>query len=333
MSTTVRDVAAEAGVSPSTVSRVLRGTVSVSAEKRRAVLEAVAKLGFHPNALARALKTRRTHVIALIIPDITNPYYAEIARGVEDCTWSKGYVTIVANTANDPSREDAYLRVLQENRVDGVVIAVAGSGGPHLKAFMAGVPVVTVGRELGGGLRTDAVVVDNVAGMRAATEYLLSLGHRDIAFIGGNPAVSSSHARLLGYKQALEAAGIPVRGEWVLPGDFSIASGASAVERLRQDRMPTAIVCANDLSAIGAMRALKQRGLRIPSDISVVGFDDIPIATEVEPPLTTVAQPVRQMGEKAVGLLLDRTEGRRKRAKRVVLAAQLVVRESTGERK
>jgi LacI family transcriptional regulator len=324
---TVYEVAKRAAVSPATVSRVLsNSTHPVSAETRLKVLRAARELNFLPNALARSLLLRQSKAIGVLIPDVSNPYYAGILRGVEDMAGQHGYSVIACNTDRNREKQLAYLRSLLERRVDGIV--VTGGTFEHEEARLLkhmGLPAVLIGRH---PVRLPTVGVDNHAAARLAVQHLIDLGHRRIAFVAGPPQSLTAHDRLEGYRSTLEAAGLKPSPELVVAGDFTAASGYEATFQLMQTGdPPTAIVASNDRMAIGAMRALHEMGLEVPTEVSVVGFDDAPLAPFVVPALTTVSVPMYDLGRKAAELLFARLGGRR--VSSLELEVKLVVRETT----
>jgi LacI family transcriptional regulator len=329
---TIREVAREAGVSVATVSRVVTGSHHrVRPATRRRVQAAVARLRYQPNLIARGLKKRITHTIGLIVPDISNPFFPAIARGIEDVASRAGLGVLLCNTYEDLAKERAYLALLDNRMVDGLIFATAGANTGHLRMLRRrGVPVVLVARAPD-RVGIDAVLVDNRGGARAATAHLIGLGHREIAFVGGPASVRVDVEREAGYREALDAAGIPVNPRLILQGDFRAEGGAAAVSALleRGERF-TAIFAANDLMAIGAMEELRRRGRHVPQDVAIVGFDDITFASLVEPRLTTVAQPKYRMGSLAMERLLELLSGGSRRPRRLVLDPQLVVRDSCG---
>ncbi|MDQ7850245.1 MAG: LacI family DNA-binding transcriptional regulator [Armatimonadota bacterium] len=329
---TIRDVALHAGVSVATVSRVINDSPhKVHPVTRRRVLRAVAHLGYYPNAVAQGLRRGTTRTIALIVPDISNPFFPAVARGVEDVARRHGYALVLGNTDGDAARERAYLEILRKRWVDGVLFASASGDARPLRMLRAGgVPAVLIAREATDG-EIDTVLVDSFAGMRLATAHLLRLGHRRIAYIGGPRGLPVARERLRGYRQALRDQGICPDPRLVVAGDFRVEGGRTAVRRLLARRSTfTALAAANDLMAIGAMEALRAAGRRIPDDVAVVGFDDIPFAAFVDPPLTTVAQPTYRLGALAMERLLALMRGEAGAPRRMVLKPQLVVRRSCG---
>ncbi|MDR7484425.1 MAG: LacI family DNA-binding transcriptional regulator [Armatimonadota bacterium] len=332
MTATIREVARAAGVSVATVSRVVSGSAHrVSDPTRHRVLAAVARLGYHPNLVARGLKKRVTGTIGLIVPDISNPFFPAIARGIEDVASRAGLAVLLCNTYEDLAKERTYLGVLRKRMVDGLIFATVGANTGHLRMLRRqGVPVVLVARAPD-GVEMDAVLVDNRRGAREATEHLLRLGHRRIAFIGGPATLPVARERLAGYCDALQAVGIPVDPARIGHGDFHADGGAAVVAALlRRGAAFTAVVAANDLMAIGAMRELRRWGRRLPDDVAVVGFDDITFASLVDPRLTTVAQPKYRMGCLAMERMLELLGGADRTPRRLVLEPRLIVRDSCG---
>ncbi len=329
---TLRDVARRAGVSTATVSYVLNGTRPVSPEVEARVWEAVAALQYRPNRVARGLRRKRTHVLGLIVPDSANPFFAEIARGLEDLSFAHDYSLILCNSDGDPVKEQRYLGVLIEQQVDGIALVSAGATPAHLTILQQrGIPFVVVDRELS-GLAADCVLADNFQGGYLATRHLLERGHRRIACITGPSDLTPSADRVRGYRQAMAEVGIEPLEDWVCRGDFRAESGYHAARfflQLSPSIRPTAIFACNDLMAIGAMRAIGEAGLSIPQDIALVGFDDIVLAAYVIPPLTTVAQPTYEMGRVAGELLLRRIQDRARPPTRHLLPVRLIVRRST----
>ncbi len=326
------DVAALAGVSPATVSYVLNnGPKGVSADKRDRVLAACRRLGYRPNAIARGLRSRRTRILGLVIPDTANPYFSGLARSLEDAAFAHGYHVVVGNSADDPAREAAHLAVLFELRVEGILFVAADVRQDGTPLTLApDVPVVMVDRELP-GLPFDAVVPDNAMGGRIAAQHLIALGHRRFGCVGGPAPHRHAQERLAGLVSALVEAGLPEPS--VREGRFDYASGFACAQRLLDvppDERPSALVCANDAMAIGALRAASELRLRVPDDVSVIGFDDVPQAAYTIPPLTTVAQSREMMAHMALDMLIGRLSGKQTEAHRHVVPVQLVVRSSTG---
>jgi LacI family transcriptional regulator len=334
----IRDVASAAGVSVATVSRALgpnAESVQMKAETRRRVLQVSEELGYRPNDLARALSQRRTSVLGLIVPDISNAYYAGLVRGVEDSASTAGYRVVLCNTDRDLGRLGQYLDTLVKSRVDGVIIA----GGATESSFDARVfhqyptKIVMVGRhELSG----PSVQIDNIGAAELVTHHLLDLGHERIAFLAGPLSSRTIQDRITGYGNALAARGIDRDDDLVWEGELSEESGYRGTRDLlfRADR-PTAIVCANDRIAVGVLAMATDCGLNVPEQVSVAGFDDVSISSYLRPRLTTVAIPTYEIGTSAAGLLLEQLEttGLDSPAGRggeevLLLPTQLIVRDS-----
>jgi LacI family transcriptional regulator len=330
-SPTIRDVARRSGVSPMTVSRVVTGSARVNPDTRQRVEAAIADLGYVPNHLARGLSRQKTGALALIVPDFADPFFTLILRGAEDVARRAGYRVILCNTDGDVEREDAYLEDMVAHRVEGLLIAPVSDRsrnnlrrlGPHR------VPFVLVDRAIP-GIEADVVQGDSVDGARQITAHLIALGRRRIGHITESQDVSTARDRLRGYTDALEAAGLPFGPTLVAEAPAAnIAGGETAARALLGcDPRPDAIFAVNNLAAVGAVRAIRDQGLRIPEDIAVVCFDDIELAAMLCPFLTVMAQPAETFGTLAAQLLLERIGGRApERRRRVVLPADLIVRE------
>jgi LacI family transcriptional regulator len=301
---TMADVARRAGVSTATVSRVLAGVGPARPETRERVRSAAAALGFRPSGIARSLKTHTTRTIGLIVTDIENPYFPELVRAIEDAASASGFVVLLCNAANDPDREAGYLDLLVERRVDGVVIAASGLGDHHQEWLAdAPLPVVLVNSAVA-GVPLPAIASDNRGGGRMAVDYLLSIGHRKIGHLTAPARNIDGPDRLAGARDALREAGIPEATLTVKVGAPDVSGGQQAMQELmREAPETTAVFAYNDLMAIGAMRAVRALGQRIPDDVSVVGFDDVTLAAYVDPPLTTVGQSTAELGRWAFGAL------------------------------
>lgn len=324
----LRDVAALARVSPATASRSLNGDLTVRPDRRARVVAAAAELGYRPNALARNLRRQRTNAIGVIVTAIDNAHFSEMVRHIEDEAYRHGYRVLVCNTNEDARKQAEYLRVLADERVGGVIISPSDPTGAEIGDILdAGIPVVAIDREVADP-RADAVVGDNAASVREATQALIDLGHRAIACVSGWQSVGPSAERQAGYASAMEAAGLtPVTRET----NSQIDGGRdAALELLSGTDRPTAVIAANNLMALGVIEAARERGLRIPDDLAVIGVDDPFWAPYLDPSLTTIAQPVREMATTAMQLLAERTRGARGDARRVVLPFELRWRASTG---
>ena len=328
MPATITDVAARAGVSPATVSRVLQGSPRVSPGALERVRTSMAELDYRPSGVARSLRRQRTGTLGLIVTNITNPFYPEIVRGAEDAAQHMGSSIILCNAAEDPEREIAYLDLLLERRVDGVIVAAGGLTKRH-EEFLAAFPfpLVTINADLPGG-QVPAVLSDDHDGGRAAACHLLELGHTRLVHIS-SPAVRESFSlRLDGVKEAIAASGRDVSLE-VVEGDGYLDGAQATREVAGRLRPPYAIIAHNDLTAVGAMHALFELGVRIPDQVSVVGFDDIALAAYLNPGLTTIAQDKYAMGRLAVETIVRMLAGETVRGN-LMLPVRLVVRGSTG---
>lgn len=327
---TIKDVAARAGVSFATVSHVLNGTRRVSDAARGRVERAVDELGYVPSALARALKTNQTRMLGVLVPNIVNPYFAELTRGIEDRCRRAGYAVFLCNCDDDLVRQTRYVQTLRQRRVDGLLLAVAAGEASELESALATVrtPLVVVERALPGHV-TDVVRVDNTAGARLAVQHLLTQGHRRIACLAGPARFEVSRARVAGWHEALVTAGIRPEADWLLEGDFSTADGHRLTHQMLAHGGFSAAFASNDLFAIGALRAAAERGLVVPRDLSVIGFDGIDLGAFLHPALSSVGYPIRQLGERAAAVLIERISHPGARAREVVLEPQLILREST----
>jgi LacI family transcriptional regulator len=294
------------------------------------VRKAIAELGYHPDGIARSLKKRSTQTLGLIISDITNPFFTALIRGIEDVANAHGYAIILCNTDERLEKERAYLRLLRSRRVDGLIMAPSGAPGDYDDLFAeVSTPLVFIDRNIPKA-PADAVVVDNVGGARQVVEYLLRLGHRRIASITGVPHISTTSERIQGYRQALENAGLPVHPELLRGGNSRLEGGYQAgLALLALAERPTAIFATNNVMAIGLMRAVAERGVRCPEDLSVACFDDFEWASVFRPRLTTVAQPTYDMGVKAAEVLFARLDGGLTgEPQEIVLPPTLVIRDS-----
>lgn len=329
---TIRDVAKKAGVSVATVSHVINKTHYVTQGRLDRVYAAVKALNYQPNKLARALSQKAVPLLALIVPDIGNPYWSAVARAVQDITEPHNYSVIVCSSDGQPEREARFLRSLS-GWVSGMILHPYYPAAEHYRPLSGGdVPVVVLGDFTAGDQHPahwDQVTSNNLEGAREAVEHLLELGHRRIAFVQGLAGTPSSLKRLAGFRSAFEQAGLALASDLIIAGDYTQAGGRRAAETLfDRDERPTAVFCANDLSALGVLQVAQLRGLRVPQDVSVVGFDDIPLAAYVDPPLTTVRIPAFELGLAAGQALVDRV-ARLPVADRTLLPIELVVRAST----
>lgn len=328
---TIKDVALRAGVSVTTVSHVVNDTRHVSAKGRERVELAIRELGYVPNAMARSLKSNTTSTLGMLIPNSSNPYFAEIVRIVEDRCFGAGYTLVLCNTDDEPRRQSVYLQVLAERRIDGLIVVSTGDD-DSLVTQLQGlrIPTVLVDREIADP-SCDLVETAHMQGGLLAVRHLLSLGHKRIACIGGPVGLTPSEQRIEGWRMALAEAGTTPNADALLwRGAFTSQSGYEAMHAiLRTEHPPSAVFVCNDLMAIGALRAAHESGVHVPDELSIVGFDDIELSAYTSPPLTTVAQPKERIGALAVDMLLERVGGKRRDARKVVLQPELRVRAST----
>jgi DNA-binding LacI/PurR family transcriptional regulator len=327
---TIYDVARLAGVSTATVSRALNGTGQIAPATLATIEAAVEELGYRPNTIARSLVTKSTQTIALLLPDITNPFYAALVSGIQQSALSHGRTMLLCTTEGDPEREEHYLRVLQAKQVDGALVDGLVLPPDRIARFVEeGFPIVCLDRDID-ARSIPLVQVDNRAGGRLATEHLIELGHIRVAHVTGAGELGISDERLAGYRDALTAARIEPDFELVAEGRFTEEGGHHAAKALLE-RHPdlTAIFAANDLSALGVLNAVAETGRSVPADVSVVGFDDLRLAAYTSPPLTTVRQPGVEIARLATEILIGLTEGKQAERMRHLLEPELVVRGST----
>ncbi len=342
---TIVEVAKRADVSIATVSNVIRGTRRVSPKLTERVQAAISELNYSPNEIARSLKVRQTRMLAMVLPDITNPFFPEIIRGAEDTAFERGYFLMTANTDEQIGRERRIVAALRSYRVDGVLLASAsGTDTSHLKSTIAaGVALVCLDRTVP-GVKTDAVLLDNVRGARECVRHMIQKGHRRIAIITGSLDLQTGRERLRGYEEALREADIPADKGRILEGDFRHDSGYRLGKQIatekkadkktdkKKDRAlgPTAIFVCNGVMTLGVLKAFEELNIRCPQDIALATFDDLAVDSPFHPHLTTVVQPSYEMGARAAGILIDRIEGRiSKEPTTVRVAPTLIIREST----
>jgi len=328
MRVSLKDIANAAGVSHSTVSRALSNNPLVAEKTRRRIERIAKRKGYAPNAIARGLVTQRTRAIGVIVTSIADPFVTEVVRGIEEVAANSGYRVFLGTSHNEPAREVNLIKAMREWHVDGVIVASSRMGALHQPLLKGiGAPIVLINNQKQQKGLIHSVAVDDIQGGQLATDHLLSQGHCVIGYISGPADYTSNSNRLAGYQRALAAANIPFDPALVQPGNGRVEGGEQVTQLLNRVPHLTAIFCYNDMTAIGALSTLKRHGLRVPDDISLVGFDDIPFAAYVDPPLTTIQQPKDEMGRLAVQMLLDLLNG--KPVANVMLPGQLIVREST----
>ncbi|HEY8344339.1 MAG TPA: LacI family DNA-binding transcriptional regulator [Bacillota bacterium] len=327
---TIKDIARIAGVSPSTVSGVINNNGRVGKETKEKILKVIKELNYRPNAVAKGLRSKNTRTVGLLLPSITNPFYPGFARGVEDTAHSYGYNVFLCNSDRSLEKEKEYIETLLYKQVDGLIFAAPIVGKKEIvSAVEHGAHVVVVSETLNLPL-VDEVWINYVGGAKAITQYLIELGHERIGFIGGLPGLRRSQDRLAGYKLALKKAGIPVEEELIKLGDFTYESGyEQGLGLLKLQKRPTAIFAANDLMALGVLAALEDNKVKVPEEMSVVGYDDIELASYIRPKLTTVHLPNYEAGRLAMEALIKRRDNEFPKTKiRVTMETSLVIRES-----
>jgi LacI family transcriptional regulator len=330
---TIKDIAEKAHVSYATVSRALNGKYGVKPDTREKILAIAGRLNYRPNAIARGLVKNQTHTLGLVIPDITNPFFPEVARGIEDAAQEAGFSLFLCNTNWEEDKEARYLSLLQEKRVDGVIIApIADQERVLEQALSPRLPLVYVSRAPR-ETRRSFVVIDNVRGGFLATEHLIRQGYQSIGFIGALGSSLSIDERLEGYKSAFAKYGLRVEERVVLFGNFKRETGYNLIRRLiAEGEPPRAVFAENDLLALGVMQGAREAGLSVPGDLAVIGFDDIPFASFPEVQLSTIAQPKYAMGKTAVELLIAAIEQEKQpgaAVQQIFLEPKLIVRRSS----
>lgn len=330
MPPTIKDIAREAGVSIATVSRSINGEEGVGPETRERILAISRRLNYFPNLSARGLVARRPNAIGIVIPRtsefaFSNPYYSEILKGIEKKTRESGHYLVFSF-----AEEDCYARMVQHQLAAGVIILANRMDDFRVEeAWRMKIPLVLIpGNSRQPGI--PSVDVNNIDGAYQAVRHLVHLGHRRIAFINGPANSKYSLERLDGYRKGLKKNGLPLQKGWVLGSDFTQQGGYERMKKLLSlQAPPTAVLVINDFSAMGALRAAKEIGWRVPKDISIVGFGDVPFSSMTDPPLTTIREPFQQMGMEAAGILLDRVSGKRHASRHRMLSVELVIRDST----
>ena len=333
MSVTIRDVARSADVSVATVSRVLNGKGPVHQDTERRIRRVAKRLRYVPHPVARSLITRRTHTIGVLLPDLYGEFFSEVIRGIDLCARRSGYHVVVSSSHSDRAETEAMIRAMR-GRVDGLIVLSPDARPASLKVNLAeGFPLVLLNTP--GRRSVDSLTIDNYGGAFAMVRHLVGLGHRRIAFIRGPDGNSDASERLRGYRDAVRACGVDASDVLEIPGDFREGAGYEAcrlIARLR--RRPTAIFAANDSMAIGLLYGFREEGIGVPEDYAVTGFDDIPIARYITPPLTSVRVPIAALGERATLRVLNAVEeGTKHESKQETLPTVLVIRTSCGSRK
>jgi len=331
MKPTIYDVAKKARVSIATVSKVINNKGRISEQTRQKVLEAIQQLNYQPNVMASALTGKHTYTIGLLIPDLANPFFSELARSIEDRGHELGYNLFICSTDYDPKKEIKYIELMNRKNVDGFILASGFEQEENLKPFLdQNVPLSVVARDFP-STPVNTVCIDDFHGGYEATSHLISLGHKKIAIIARD--VRSNRERMRGYLKALEDHGIRYDYNFEYVKDSNIIAGRERTTKyLNSSDPPTAIFACNDLLAIGAIQSAKERGLKVPEDLSVVGFDDTIFASIVDPPLTTIAQPIKKMGREVMNITIHEIQGKMTDKMKIVFAPRIVIRNSTAQR-
>lgn len=330
---TIKDVAKLSGVSIATVSRAIAEPQKVSEKTREKVMKAVAQSGYVANTLARNFRRRRSNTVVVLVPDIANPFFSNIIQGIERVANTHQYRILLGDTQGEEAHERVYAELVSQRQADGVICLGRSIPFPYRKGRKSldpDWPPFAMACEYHGEIPVPTVCIDNVTASEEAVTHLLNLGHKRVAFINGPEDSPLCEDRLLGYKRAMRKARAPLNGRWVQSGDFTLASGYACMQDLlKLAERPTALFCANDEMAIGAMQACRDQGLELPEDMSIVGFDDIAFAAYTHPRLTSVHQPRNRIGEQVMMLMLDMLQGKTVAKSRIVLPHELIVRDST----
>ncbi|HEY3837605.1 MAG TPA: LacI family DNA-binding transcriptional regulator [Bryobacteraceae bacterium] len=329
----IKDIARKAGVSHCTVSRALHHSPLINAKTAERIREIARRSGYVPNQVARSLVSRSTHTVGVVVTTIADPFIGEVVEGIESIANQRGYSVILANSQADPDLEIKVVDSFTQRRVDGILVTASRVGALHGKRLAGtNVPIVLINNqrlEQPAGAQTYSVGIDNVSATRDIVGHLIQLGHRRIAYIGDSLGYHSDEERFSGYRAMLRLSRLPLDSELVLRGDGKAEQGEHAAARLLAlPNPPTAIFCYNDMTALGALRAAAEHGLRVPQDVAIAGFDDLFVASYTTPPLTTIRQPKQEMGRRAMTILLDLLSGEVPET-RILLPGELVVRGST----
>lgn len=333
ISSNIKEVAEKAGVSMSTVSRVFNKTAPVSEQKKERVIEAAEKLDYKPNWLARGLKNKKTFLIGYILPNVLNPYYAELVKNAEIYSKHKGYSLMIADSNNDPQRERIYLDDMTYRKVDGIILSTVGKKSQYIEKYIKDkkitVPIITLGRSFK-ELNCDSIKVDNYKIGQLASEHLIDLGYEKIGLVIGDRSINSTQQRLKGCIDYLKDNEIEIKKEWMFYGDYSIETGENAIKKFtEQQNYPNGIFCFNDEIALGAIKRLNKEGLKVPQDISVIGCDNTYISKYTKPELTTIHHPIKEMAIAAVDRLIEKIDEKTNKKEDIIQPVKLINREST----
>lgn len=327
---TMKDVALSAGVSTATVSRALMTPEKVSLSTRKRVDEAISETGYSPTTLTRTLRRNESKTIVTIVPDICDPYFSDILRGIEDAAVENGYVILVGDSSQQQKREQSFVNLVYTKQVDGMVLLGSDLPFNASRQEQKNLPPLVMACEYAPELELPTVHIDNLTAAFEAVNYLTKLGHKRVAELSGPESSSLCQFRHQGYQQALRRAGIAMNNAYIHYGNFTFEAGAAAITQLLTlPSPPTAVFCHNDIMAIGATQKAKQMGFRVPQDISIMGFDDIEFSQYCDPPLTTISQPRYEIGRQSMLMLLELLKGNDVRSGSRLLESSLVVREST----
>lgn len=330
MKATIYDIAKEAGVSIATVSKVLNGKGKISAETSKAIHAIMERLDYQPSVIASALTGKKTYTLGLLIPDISNPFFSEIARAIEDHGEQLGYSVIMCSTDNKDEKVERYISLLQQKKVDGIIIATGIDNKEIVEQLLAkSIPVVLLARDMP-LVAVNTVVVDDYVGGCLAASHLIGLGHRRIGIIGEKDKVRSSRERIRGFRQTMEDHGITFHENCLKTCDYKVEDGKKkALELLQSDETPSAIFACNDMLAVGVLQAAKAVGKKVPNELSIVSFDNTILSELADPPLTTLAQPMEHMGRLAVNMIVEELQSSNQVKQRTVLRPELMIRDST----
>lgn len=327
---TMKDVALSAGVSTATVSRALMTPEKVSLSTRKRVDDAISETGYSPTTLTRTLRRNESKTIVTIVPDICDPYFSDILRGIEDAAVENGYVILVGDSSQQQKREQSFVNLVYTKQVDGMVLLGSDLPFNASRQEQKNLPPLVMACEYAPELELPTVHIDNLTAAFEAVNYLTKLGHKRVAELSGPESSSLCQFRHQGYQQALRRAGIAMNNAYIHYGNFTFEAGAAAITQLLSlSSPPTAVFCHNDIMAIGATQKAKQMGFRVPQDISIMGFDDIEFSQYCDPPLTTISQPRYEIGRQSMLMLLELLKGNDVRSGSRLLESSLIVREST----
>lgn len=332
MKCSISDVARRAGVSTTTVSRVMNNkTNGVSSATREKILAVMEEMNYRPSQLARSVALARSHIIGVIIPDVSNLFYPQMLRGIDDVVSSRNYAMMLFNSDSDPEREKRQMMMMVDNRVDGVILCSGVSNESFLKDYRAyGTPLVMIGRTFDRNYADAIITGDNERGMYISTSFMIGHGHRDILYLDGTAGASGPIHRTRGYRHAMQDASLPIQEGLILRGEFSIQYGFDMVSSLLEEGVHfTAVVTGSDLIAIGAIKAMHAHGLKVPEDIEVIGFDNIELSEIFEPGLSTVSKPHYDIAAQAAHMLIAIIEGEELPIRQMTVASTLVLRDTT----